>query len=70
MTKWPAAGFAIFVPREPKDAFLTAAPRPLITLLTDFGTRDAYVGSLKDVILSLALKIRRSSSREARHCSR
>ena len=32
---------------------MTAAPRPLITLLTDFGTRDAYVGSLKGVILSL-----------------
>jgi S-adenosylmethionine hydrolase len=28
-------------------------PRPLITLLTDFGTRDAYVASLKGVILSL-----------------
>jgi S-adenosylmethionine hydrolase len=27
--------------------------RPLITLLTDFGTRDAYVASLKGVILSL-----------------
>ena len=32
---------------------MTAAPRPLITLLTDFGTRDAYVASLKGVILSL-----------------
>jgi S-adenosyl-L-methionine hydrolase (adenosine-forming) len=31
----------------------TAVPRPLITLLTDFGTRDAYVASLKGVILSL-----------------
>jgi len=30
-----------------------AAPRPLITLLTDFGTRDAYVASMKGVILSL-----------------
>jgi S-adenosylmethionine hydrolase len=30
-----------------------AAPRPLITLLTDFGTRDAYVASLKGVILGL-----------------
>jgi S-adenosylmethionine hydrolase len=29
------------------------APRPLITLLTDFGTRDAYVGSMKGVILSI-----------------
>ncbi len=28
-------------------------PRPLITLLTDFGTRDAYVASLKGVILGL-----------------
>jgi S-adenosyl-L-methionine hydrolase (adenosine-forming) len=32
---------------------VNAAPRPLITLLTDFGTRDAYVASLKGVILSL-----------------
>ncbi len=32
---------------------MTGAPRPLITLLTDFGTRDVYVGSLKGVILSL-----------------
>lgn len=32
---------------------MTTAPRPLITLLTDFGTRDAYVASLKGVILSL-----------------
>jgi S-adenosylmethionine hydrolase len=32
-----------------------AAPvsRPLITLLTDFGTQDAYVGSMKGVILGL-----------------
>jgi S-adenosylmethionine hydrolase len=30
-----------------------AAPRPLITLLTDFGTRDAYVASMKGVILGL-----------------
>ena len=30
-----------------------ALPRPLITLLTDFGTRDAYVASMKGVILSL-----------------
>ncbi len=32
---------------------MTAAPRPLITLLTDFGARDAYVASMKGVILSL-----------------
>jgi S-adenosyl-L-methionine hydrolase (adenosine-forming) len=32
---------------------VTAPPRPLITLLTDFGTRDAYVAGLKGVILSL-----------------
>jgi S-adenosylmethionine hydrolase len=32
---------------------VSAASRPLITLLTDFGTRDAYVASLKGVILSL-----------------
>jgi len=32
---------------------VTAALRPLITLLTDFGARDAYVASLKGVILSL-----------------
>ncbi len=30
-----------------------ATPRPLITLLTDFGTKDAYVASLKGVILGL-----------------
>jgi S-adenosylmethionine hydrolase len=29
------------------------ARRPIITLLTDFGTRDAYVASLKGVILGL-----------------
>lgn len=29
------------------------APRPLITLLTDFGTRDAYVASMKGVILGI-----------------
>jgi S-adenosylmethionine hydrolase len=29
------------------------ASRPLITLLTDFGTRDAYLGSMKGVILSI-----------------
>jgi hypothetical protein len=28
-------------------------PRPIITLLTDFGTRDHYVASLKGVILGL-----------------
>ncbi len=28
-------------------------PRPIITLLTDFGTRDAYVASMKGVILGL-----------------
>jgi S-adenosylmethionine hydrolase len=32
---------------------LTAVARPLITLLTDFGTRDVYVASLKGVILGL-----------------
>jgi len=32
---------------------VTATSRPLITLLTDFGTRDAYVASMKGVILSL-----------------
>ncbi len=30
-----------------------AAPRPFISLLTDFGTRDAYVASMKGVILGL-----------------
>ncbi len=29
---------------------------PIITLITDYGTRDAYVGALKGVILSLAPK--------------
>ncbi|OGP69422.1 MAG: hypothetical protein A2Y80_03775 [Deltaproteobacteria bacterium RBG_13_58_19] len=32
--------------------------RPIITLLTDFGTRDAYVASLKGVILGLNPKVR------------
>jgi len=31
----------------------SANRRPLITLLTDFGTQDAYVASMKGVILSL-----------------
>jgi S-adenosylmethionine hydrolase len=31
----------------------STASRPFITLLTDFGTRDAYVASMKGVILSL-----------------
>ena len=31
----------------------SANRRPLITLLTDFGTRDAYVASMKGVILGL-----------------
>jgi S-adenosylmethionine hydrolase len=30
------------------------APRPVITLLTDFGTRDVYVGIMRGVILGLA----------------
>jgi S-adenosylmethionine hydrolase len=30
-----------------------AARRPLITLLTDFGTRDAYVAAMKGVILGI-----------------
>lgn len=29
------------------------APRPIITLLTDFGERDAYVGVMKGVILTI-----------------
>ncbi|MBX6754428.1 MAG: SAM-dependent chlorinase/fluorinase, partial [Thermorudis peleae] len=35
-------------------------PRPsgLITLLTDFGERDTYVGQMKAVILSLAPQVR------------
>jgi hypothetical protein len=28
-------------------------PRPIITLLTDFGERDAYVGAMKGVILTI-----------------
>ena len=28
-------------------------PRPIITLLTDFGVADAYVGVMKEVILSI-----------------
>jgi S-adenosylmethionine hydrolase len=29
-------------------------PRPIITLITDFGTADGYVGEMKGVLLSLA----------------
>ena len=36
-----------------QDASVPAAPRPLITRRTGFGARDAYVASLKGVILSL-----------------
>jgi hypothetical protein len=32
--------------------------RPIITLLSDFGTRDGYVGSLKGVLLSLCPEAR------------
>jgi S-adenosylmethionine hydrolase len=32
---------------------VTTSPRPIITLLSDFGNRDAYVGSMKGVILGL-----------------
>src|SRR5260370_37272953 len=35
-----------------------SGPLPLITLLTDFGTRDAFVGGMKGVILSLCLEAR------------
>jgi hypothetical protein len=35
------------------DFVKSTLPRLLITLLTDFGTRDAYVSSMKGVILSL-----------------
>lgn len=33
---------------------MTAATRPLVTLLTDFGTADGYVGELKGVLASTA----------------
>jgi len=36
-----------------KDVFVSPSPG-LITLLTDFGTRDAFVGIMKGVILSIA----------------
>ncbi|MBD0267042.1 MAG: SAM-dependent chlorinase/fluorinase, partial [Cyanobacteria bacterium Co-bin8] len=34
------------------------APAPLITLLTDFGTQDAYVGILKGVIAEICPEAR------------
>src|SRR5438876_2309201 len=39
-------------PKVPEAALV--APRPVITLLTDFGTRDIYAGVLKGVILGIA----------------
>lgn len=33
---------------------LMLTPRPIVTLLTDFGEYDAYVGAMKGVILSIA----------------
>lgn len=32
---------------------MTAVPRPVVALLTDFGTRDHYVGTMKGVILGI-----------------
>jgi S-adenosylmethionine hydrolase len=37
--------------------------RPLITLLTDFGTADGYVAEMKGVLFSLAPMRRCSTSR-------
>src|SRR5260370_40074117 len=42
---------------RPGRGHLTELP-PLITLLTDFGTRDAFVGVMKGVILSLCPEAR------------
>lgn len=36
---------------EPRDAF---RPSRIVTLTTDFGTRDAYVGAMKGVLLRIA----------------
>ena len=36
------------------EAQITVAMRRLVTLLTDFGTADGYVGEMKGVLLSLA----------------
>lgn len=38
--------------------YVPGMPHPTITLLTDYGTRDGYVASLKGVILSLAPTVR------------
>jgi hypothetical protein len=35
-----------------------AGSEPIITILTDFGTRDPYLGSMKGVILSICIKAR------------
>ena len=41
-------------PTSPAGVGTAARPvgRPLVTLLTDFGTRDAFVGVMKGVILA------------------
>lgn len=39
--------------RTPVLPIAVSADRPIVTLLTDFGTRDYFVGSLKGVILSI-----------------
>ena len=51
--QWPAKFSSRPSATGCQDASVPAAPHPLITRRTDFGTRDAYVASLKGVILSL-----------------
>ena len=42
-----------FVPNVPYGMVNTHKMSNIITLTTDFGTRDAYVGAMKGVILSI-----------------
>ena len=51
--QWPAKFSSRPSATGCKDASVPAAARPLITRRTGFGTRDAYMASLKGVILSL-----------------
>jgi len=46
------------VPAEPDRPYLTGIAPPLITLLTDFGLDDAYVGIMKGVMLRINPAVR------------
>src|SRR5689334_450980 len=40
--------------RRASTLIITSMPRPIVTLTTDFGLQDHFVGVLKGVILSIA----------------